>query len=1625
MNMKKHLLLLVIPFLFPVHINAQGKQGNPELSPLSANELQKLATIPEYQFETGDQATTLPFIVDNTTQPYFRSLFNQSGLECGQAASIGLNFTYEINWARNLPANVSQNQYATHFTYNFINGGSDAGVSYFETWEIIKRCGNPSVSDYGGLSAGGASRWMTGYDKYYNSMHNRISDVYTITAGDESGLSTLKNWIYNHSNTSTVGGLANIYIQYKTPDAQLASGTPEAGKWVITTWGGSPNHAVTLVGYNDSIRYDYNNDGQYTNTIDINGDGIVNMKDWEIGGFRLANTYGGINNWGNLGFSYVMYKTFADNLGSGGIWNHAAHIIKVKTDVTPKLTFKVTLKHTSRNKLKLMAGVSQNPLATEPDLLLNLPIFDMQGGDKYMLGGTTEADKTIIFGIDATSLLSEIVPGQAAKFFLMLSETDPAASATGQIISFDLVDYNGFTTTIPCTNSNVPIVENGLTVMSITHTPNHNRPSITNTFLPEAKIYEPYSQQMEASGGTPSYKWKFLCDYNETPHTAAFPLITAQQLTIANTGNGFAEVNLPFEFPFYGKKYSKLYAHVDGYLMFQPDLMPWTFIIYEKTFFKNTRNISPYMAKPLILFPSEGDGIWYDSNPNYAIFRWKSGMYGSGPTTDINYAVKIFPNGKIELYYGNIVSNSWVTWNAGISNGDGINYNFCSITDSLAQPAENTMFRFITSAFPTEMNLSDDGLLTGTPSAEYSNVPVRFYAEDINNMYNTKTLNFSTKGVKLEYIVNSGGDSVVEYGENVILTAKLTNIGSTTLHNVNLKLLISDPFIILTDSTQHIGLLNPGQTIVVANALAFNVSQYIPDGHEIITTSQAIATEDIFTRNITIPAYSANLKITAVIITDGNNNILMPGESGTLNVTVSNNGGSAAVNVNALLTSIDPFIAIIQGNGVLDTLFAHTSQSIEFQVSISTSCPLGHITMAALHLTAEQNYSSEDSVYFNVGIIAEDFETADFTKYPWHFSGNANWIINTSLPFQGSFCASSPTLADNMQSSMYVTMNVLCASEISFYRKISSEANYDFMTFYIDGEEKGKWSGEVPWAKVTYQISAGSHTFTWKYNKDINTVAGSDKAWIDYIVWPPFDDFLLIANAGPDDIACFPPGYPLQSVVVNAEYITWATSGDGYFDNSTIAAATYYPGTYDLNFGSVNLIIHAGNNSAPEVSDTITLGIFQKPYASAGADAAICSANGFTLSGSATLTQTVAWITSGDGTFTNTIILNPVYTPGPNDIAGGEVFLILTAYGTIQCGNTVDSLLLTINPAVYSDAGTDQSILYGTSTQLNGAASGGSGSLNISWEPADLLVNAGIINPHTINLTNSFEFTMLVTDPATQCISADMVFVNVTGSPLSVNITATPEKICIAEYSQLNAMAGGGSGNYTYSWTSIPAGFISSIVNPSVNPLVTTQYNVEVSDGINIVSASISVNVDSTALVPNQPSGSTAVNVFLTPSTSYSSILSPNSDAYLWNISPVEAGINSSITYNCQVTWNPLFNGTAYLSVAGINSCGTGEFSDALQITVSQFIGIPESTETNELQVWPNPVKNILYIKSTYRDTSRIYIRNVQGKVVYYSDFRLLPEIATIELSNLSNGIYLLTFENSSTLQTQKIVINR
>ena len=86
----------------------------------------------------------------------------------------------------------------------------------------------------------------------------------------------MKSWLYNHNGNSEKGGIANIYFSfYNDGFNPLPDDSPEAGKMVIWKLWEEIGHAMTIVGYNDEICFDFNEDGRYTTNIDINNDGII------------------------------------------------------------------------------------------------------------------------------------------------------------------------------------------------------------------------------------------------------------------------------------------------------------------------------------------------------------------------------------------------------------------------------------------------------------------------------------------------------------------------------------------------------------------------------------------------------------------------------------------------------------------------------------------------------------------------------------------------------------------------------------------------------------------------------------------------------------------------------------------------------------------------------------------------------------------------------------------------------------------------------------------------------------------------------------------------------------------------------------------------------------------------------------------------------------------------------------------------------------------------------------------------------------------------------------------------------------------------------------------------------
>lgn len=191
----------------------------------------------------------------------------------------------------------------------------------------------------------------------------------------------------------------------------------------------------------------------------------------------------------------------------------------------------------------------------------------------------------------------------------------------------------------------------------------------------------------------------------------------------------------------------------------------------------------------------------------------------------------------------------------------------------------------------------------------------------------------------------------------------------------------------------------------------------------------------------------------------------------------------------------------IDRNGKVDfndfTIFASAWNSCQGRSNWNRLCDI--------HLPADEQVNVLDLLEFcsewMYGIydgFEENFETGDFSRYPWRHSGNASWGVVSDSVYEGTYAARSGDISDSGQSTLELEINVQ-GDNISFFRKVSSETNWDKLRFYIDGIEQNNWSGSVDWSQVSFPVTPGMHTFKWSYTKDSSISSGSDCAWIDQI----------------------------------------------------------------------------------------------------------------------------------------------------------------------------------------------------------------------------------------------------------------------------------------------------------------------------------------------------------------------------------------------------------------------------------------------------------------------------------------------------------------------------------------------
>jgi len=870
-----------------------------------AYDLQRIAECPMVVNVTPEQARDLPESVDNSLLPFFPGIINQAFFPtCQQVSGVYYTYCYEINRLRNLSSLDPANRYPEHYSWSLLNNGKDDGVSFWESYDLIREMGHMLMPDYGD-TLNATLKWISGYDKYERAMGNRIKQIRVLKLTPDSGIQTLRRYLFDHLDGSSSGGIAVFTCATPFSFPALPAGTPEAGKPVALEFESNANHGITVVGYNDSIRFDINGDGQYTNNLDINGDGKLNDLDKEIGGFKLANSLDSTWQW--YGYFYGMYSTMVKRYTEGGIWNECVLLIDPDPDYTPLLTMKVAISSRNRSRIGIRAGINPDTTQNYPTQEISYPAFHFQGGEHCFTGiDTAIADPPLEIALDITPLTGYMTPGSAARFFLIAEALPTGQNVAGEVSRFSLVDHTTMQE-IGITTGNFPVWAGEKTLLSAIAGPMNDPVRITTSEVPPLQS-QVQQMQLTASGGSPPYEWKLLRQVVRKVVADPFPPLSGTLISPIDPMRACKAVRLPFSFPFFGKQYDTLYVNHFGMATWEEISMPFPYLSDGIRMLQGIAAIAPAFSRNYWWTPGPAYGVWYDSTAEWALIRWKipSDWY---PQSSMNhFAMKLFPNGEIEFSYEtmDITSNGWRLF-SGISAGDGVNGLLEEVKDAHSLESGSYLYRTISG--PPGISVSTGGLLTLGPVTGSQSSQITLQATDRRRISARK--NYSIAGNMLvEGMVSTDHEPYLIPGRTTNLTLKITNRSGEPAENLRFLLRSPGGEVTFADSIAGPFSIQAGHLVMLDSLFSFQTVSDLTDGETVCLQILNADSATCIYYEMQAPVAAPVVEITAPAVNDGYDGFLDPGEVALLSLEVRNTGTSGLNNLTVLLSSPDPLISV-------------------------------------------------------------------------------------------------------------------------------------------------------------------------------------------------------------------------------------------------------------------------------------------------------------------------------------------------------------------------------------------------------------------------------------------------------------------------------------------------------------------------------------------------------------------------------------------------------------------------------------------------------------------------------------------------------------------------------------------
>lgn len=351
---------------------------------------------------------------------------------------------------------------------------------------------------------------------------------------------------------------------------------------------------------------------------------------------------------------------------------------------------------------------------------------------------------------------------------------------------------------------------------------------------------------------------------------------------------------------------------------------------------------------------------------------------------------------------------------------------------------------------------------------------------------------------------DENGNEIFDYNEEINLNIEFYNPGTQNVNNATATLMTtSSDLVEIVGQDANIGSLNADSKKNISDAFTIKVKDNVPNQEYAFFTMTVTDGTNTWNQDLVYKIQAPEFEVFDVSYSDelGNNNSFVEaGETIKVHFKIRNHGDVKSDVILVEGSSSNQYVSFENDSVELDGIEVDQVVESYLLVHVDENTGDGEQFTIDINMTSS-GYEVQDELRFTVGTLKEDFETGDFSHLNWQFDNDLPWVITKELSHTGVYCVESGHIDDDEISSLLIEIENTSDGVVSFYYKVST-ASTDFFVFYIDGSMQERWSGEIDWQYVSYEVPAGVHVFEWRYDKSPNVVGGQDRCWVDDIVFP-------------------------------------------------------------------------------------------------------------------------------------------------------------------------------------------------------------------------------------------------------------------------------------------------------------------------------------------------------------------------------------------------------------------------------------------------------------------------------------------------------------------------------------------